>query len=378
MTGSPPPRWFSCAYTWLEDYEAVDREAAAATATPELAGPVHAVMVPGAQALAWFEAGRLAKAARAAGTADEQARRLGFDRHFFAVDYLRALSGLALERRDLDAAEQLAEQALSIAEHGRPAFEFLALPDRAAVWAARGQVRDALATVEAARPVLAEPGSELLARADELEALLRLSLGDLHAAAELAGGLPAAGRDLLQARIALATGDHRAAQDHLGSPSLADLTPRRALVRQILLAATTIERGDPMVAGLVGGMLDAARRGGFLDTVVTTAGQVTSYLAAYLAQLRPHPFTQEVIAAALEEHAERRDPARPGPALIDPLTPAELRVLQLLPANTYEQIAATLYISRSTVKTHLRSIYHKLGVASRAQAVERAVDLRIM
>ena len=75
-------------------------------------------------------------------------------------------------------------------ERGRPAFAFLALLDRAAIWAARGQVRDALATVEAARPVLAGTGSELLARADELEALLRLSLGDHTCSGELASGLP--------------------------------------------------------------------------------------------------------------------------------------------------------------------------------------------
>ena len=106
------------------------------------------------------------------------------------MDHLRALAGLALERRDLDAAEEFAEQALSISEHGRAIFEFLALLDRAAIWAARGQVRDALATVEAARLVLAGPGPVLLARADELEALLRLSLGDLRSAGELARGLP--------------------------------------------------------------------------------------------------------------------------------------------------------------------------------------------
>ena len=50
----------------------------------------------------------------------------------------------------------------------------------------------------------------------------------------------------------------------------------------------------------------------------------------------------------------------------------------VLPASTYLQIAATLYISRNTVKTHLHSIYHKLGVTSRAQAIERAADLRIL
>ena len=119
-------------YAWLEDYEAVEREAAAALAAPELPEPVKLVLVPGAQALAWFEAGHLAQAAEAARAADAQARRLGFGQHFFAVDYLRALAGLALERRDLDTAEQLTEQALSISEHGRPSFEFLALLDRAA------------------------------------------------------------------------------------------------------------------------------------------------------------------------------------------------------------------------------------------------------
>jgi hypothetical protein len=54
-------------------------------------------MVPDAQALAWFEFGRLAEAADAARTAQATARSLGFGRHFFAVDYLRTLAGLALE-----------------------------------------------------------------------------------------------------------------------------------------------------------------------------------------------------------------------------------------------------------------------------------------
>ena len=64
-------------YTWLEDYEAVEREATAALAAPELAEPVKLIQVPGAQALAWFESGHLAQAADAARTAEAEARRLG-------------------------------------------------------------------------------------------------------------------------------------------------------------------------------------------------------------------------------------------------------------------------------------------------------------
>jgi len=109
--------------------------------------------VRGAQALAWFEAGRIADAVGAAQAADEDARRLGFDQHPFAVDYLRVLAGAALERRDLDTAERLTERALSIAERFRPVFEFFALLDRAQIWAARGQIDTALATTDAARRV---------------------------------------------------------------------------------------------------------------------------------------------------------------------------------------------------------------------------------
>ena len=201
---------------------------------------------------------------------------------------------------------------LSITERRRPLFEFLALLDRARIWAARGQVREALATIEAARPILAGTRSVLLARADELEALMRLSLGDLRIAAELASGLPAARRGLLLARIALAAGDHQAAPEHLQSPPLGDLTPRRALERQILLAAAAIERGDPMAAGILGGVVQTARREGFLNTVVTTAPQVTSYLIEHSAQARPDPFLEQLIDVALRG-ARRAAGRAPGP-----------------------------------------------------------------
>ena len=137
----------------------------------------------------------------------------------------------------------------------------MTLLDRAQLWAARGEVREALATTQAARQILAGTGSVLLTRADELEALLCLSLGDRSAPAELASRLPPARRSLLHARIALASGDHRAAVEHLHSPPSGDLTPRLALVRQLLLAAAAIERGDPAAAGIVGGAVHIARQG---------------------------------------------------------------------------------------------------------------------
>jgi LuxR family transcriptional regulator, maltose regulon positive regulatory protein len=366
------------AYTWLEDSEAVEREAAAALEAPHLPEPVKLVMVPGPLALARFEAGRLAEAAAAANAADKETRRLGFGQHLFAADYLHVLAGLALERRDLDTAEQLTEQVLSITTRRWPLFEFLALLDRAAIWSARGLVRDALATVEAARLVLAGTSSVLQTRADELEALLRLSLGDLRSAADLASGLPAAARGLLLAKIALGAGDYHTAQQQLRAPSLGDLAPRGALVRQLLLAAAAIARGDPMSASIVGEALATARRGGFCHTVVTTAPQVTSYLIEHTAPARSDPYTGQLITAALQQRSAQPCPARRGGLVTGSLTPAEQRILKLLPTSTGPQMAAALYVSPHTVKTHLRAIYHKLGAASRSEAIERAVDLRLL
>ena len=365
-------------YPWLEDFEAVEREAAAALAAPQLTEPVKLVMVPGALALAWFEAGRLAEAASAASAAEKEALRLGFGQHFFAADYLRVLAGLALERRDLDTAEQLTGQALSITKGRRPLLEFLALLDQAMIWSGRGHVRDALASVEAARRVLAGTGSPLLARADELEGLLRLSLGDLRSPAELASGLPAAPRGLLLARIALAAGDYHAAHRELQALPPDDLTPRRALVRQLLLAAAAIGRGDPMAASILGSALATARDGGFCNTVVTTAPEVTGYLIEHTAPARSDPFSRQLITAAVQVRSAQPGIFRPGHVVSEQLTPAERRVLKLLPTSTCPQIAASLYVAQCTVKTHLRAIYQKLGVASRSEALERAFDLGLL
>jgi LuxR family transcriptional regulator, maltose regulon positive regulatory protein len=63
-------------------------------------------------------------------------------------------------------------------------------------------------------------------------------------------------------------------------------------------------------------------------------------------------------------------PSRSGGAS---LSPAELRILRELPTHlSVPEIAARLFVSRNTVKSQVASVYRKLGVASRADAVDRA------
>ena len=108
----------------------------------------------------------------------ESSRRLGFDHHYFAFPALRTAAQLALERRHLDAAASLVEQILELVSGARPVFEYLAQLDRARIWAAAGNLEEALSSLPAARTALRCDHSVLFAQADELEARLRLALGD--------------------------------------------------------------------------------------------------------------------------------------------------------------------------------------------------------
>ncbi len=66
-------------------------------------------------------------------------------------------------------------------------------------------------------------------------------------------------------------------------------------------------------------------------------------------------------------------------SLIEPLTAREKEVLQLMAEGlANKQIAVQLSISEHTVKFHLSSLYSKLGVSSRTEAVKRGLGLGLI
>ena len=74
--------------------------------------------------------------------------------------------------------------------------------------------------------------------------------------------------------------------------------------------------------------------------------------------------------------ARERGSSVPGASA---LTAAELRLLPLLSTHlSFPEIAGELFLSRHTIKSEANSIYRKLGVSSRTQAVSRSLELGLL
>lgn len=113
---------------------------------------------------------------------------------------------------------------------------------------------------------------------------------------------------------------------------------------------------------------------GMVRTVVAQ-GSAAIELVERCAWRVPGEWLDRVRRAAVSTH---RDDAERGAGadrsvVHEPLTERERDVLRFLPSRlTLQEIANELYISMNTLKFHLKVIYRKLGVASRAEAAEAA------
>ena len=160
------------------------------------------------------------------------------------------------------------------------------------------------------------------------------------------------------ARLALHRGDATAARQGLISaqrcrPLLTYAQPHLAVQARIELTRVHLALGD----------LAGAR---------TLMGEIDELL-----KRRPGLGTLVGEAAALRARlAKERSAAIPGASA---LTAAELRLLPLLSTHlSVPEVAAEIYLSPHTIKSQMQSIYRKLGVSSRNQAVMRARELGLL
>jgi LuxR family maltose regulon positive regulatory protein len=109
-------------------------------------------------------------------------------------------------------------------------------------------------------------------------------------------------------------------------------------------------------------------------------GPLRDYAIRLLSQFEAEP---KEIKATQDKASSVRDPSasslRSGQALVEPLSHRELEVLHLIAlGRSNQENAAHLIVSPGTVKAHTASIYRKLDVANRTEAVARARQLGIL
>jgi LuxR family maltose regulon positive regulatory protein len=118
--------------------------------------------------------------------------------------------------------------------------------------------------------------------------------------------------------------------------------------------------------------------GGSMQQLLSEAakrGILPEYIRELLSRFERYEDAQsvEMLAKASQAHQSAAS------ALVDPLTPREMEVLQLLEDGlSNAEICQQLYISMPTVKSHTRNIYGKLGVHNRKDAVTQARVLGIL
>ncbi|MEU1213870.1 LuxR C-terminal-related transcriptional regulator [Streptomyces sp. NPDC005790] len=182
------------------------------------------------------------------------------------------------------------------------------------------------------------------------------------------------------AAIQIAAGRPQAAIDLLGTIRAEERTGPVVRVGATLVRARSAqESGDSATARalVTRALLDARRER--LRRPFLRAGD---WIKPLLATDSLHELAQDWLATdrPRRRHGERlRTAPGPAPLVAVELSTRERDVLRRLARMmTTEEIAADLYVSVNTVKTHLKSAYRKLAVNRRSDAVHRARDLGLL
>ncbi len=355
---------------YLDDLDGV--RALAARRPADGLPPMATVIMLGAQGGIEGDAGHLHVAERLGRAALELADELGARQHFAAGEALRVIASVQIERLQLDDADTLLEQALRIVERERPGIELLCLVDEVGLLIERGLLDDAAETVARLQSLVqrVRPSIPLVARVLDTSARLDLLVGEPDRAAATTSTAPAGPRrSLTEARIALARNRPHDAR-HALQTVVTNGWPRFELELALLRARTGVRLGRPdtEIDSHVERALTISDEHGFMRTTVLESHTLDEAFERALRRA-PQGSHRDSISEALRTRV-------PLPRLTDatdgPLTPSnrELEILRHLATRlSNREIAAELFISLNTLKTHIRSLYRRLGVSSRSQAV---------
>ncbi|MDD5367898.1 MAG: LuxR C-terminal-related transcriptional regulator [Anaerolineaceae bacterium] len=189
---------------------------------------------------------------------------------------------------------------------------------------------------------------------------------------------------LTLARIRLAQRRYADVEEILaGMPSLAGAGNRltREIESKLLEAAAVAgQQRLPEAFGLIESALSLAEPEGYIRVFIDVGEPARELLAAYL---RPaatgHRLYAHTLLDAFSASGDAGSPCLQTSGLIEPLSGRELEVLHHLAlGKTNQQIARQLIVAAGTIKAHTASIYRKLDVSNRTEAVARARQLGIL
>jgi LuxR family maltose regulon positive regulatory protein len=215
--------------------------------------------------------------------------------------------------------------------------------------------------------------SPLTDRIDAYRARLLAEHGNIRSARELAAHLPEGRRRwIVEARCHLGEKNGESTRATLDRLASVNTNMREALEYALLDARCALNRGEDDLGTKLALVLDLGRSAGFLRTLADEGPELAMVLGDALRHGPGDAYSDKL--APILEHAIAAAPAQ-RVALIGgvSLTERELTVLKYLATRlTTREIAAELYVSMNTLRTHMKSIYRKLGVDSRAAAADAA------
>ena len=325
--------------------------------------------------------------------AEELARRDGRKLPAMGILY-RHLSNIQHERNQLAEADHAIKEAIHICkEWGEKEALFAALLASTRVQFSQGDFRQLAQSFQQINQIASQISAEYNARSQTWRVRYQLLTGKLAEAEKWVQELDLKAGDVLDyerredyenfARFLFLRGDHSRALEVLENllktvnRAGAGMYAIQYRVMQAIFLTRT-GRGEEALAamrealtlahveGYVRSILDEGEPVGELLRTAISKGIEVAY-ASHLLQI----FQDQSISSA----AQGMQAAR----LVDPLSQRELEVLRLLVTDlSAPEIAGTLFISASTVRSHIKQIYSKLDAHSRFEAVSKARELNLL
>ena len=325
--------------------------------------------------------------------ADEHSRRSGWRLPVVGHVYGR-MSQVLYEWNDLEAAVHYSTEGIKLCEQGQLTeilvdnYVYLA-----AALQAIGDAGGALGAIRQARKVASTLSRWYVFMVDAYEIGLRLAQGDVVAVAgwveDVLGveGQPGSRYGFKCTTLAWAL----IAQDRLDEAwevlalPLEDAEAAGAMsfvIKILVLQALILQAQSKVDQALVvlERALSLAEPEGYVRTFIDEGEPMGELLRKAAARGIAVDYVGRLLAALEKDTEVKRQLGKTHPAsMVEPPSERELEVLRLLTTHlTSNDIAKALFISVNTVRSHIKSIYSKLDVHSREDAVQRAEKLDLL